>query len=214
MKKFGLVIIGAITAAILGGCVVANNGKGGTLTEEEKNEIDENLDETKGILDSVFDEVKASLDEDMEEVNWAEELFEDYDHEKSEKPLKITKIKAEDAENTDGEEQTTDSEEIVDVAGFIDGIRVKEWTKIGNLPVNLEPEYIFLVEQPATDTVLQDNSGKFTEIARITLYKDSDYADIKVLGGLEYEEFMKMMPEGWFVSSYELPEDISVYLRG
>lgn len=208
----GLIVIGVVSAAMLSGCVVAHNGQGGTLTDEEKAEMDENLDEAKGLLDSIYDEVKASLDEEMEDENWAVEIFDGYKQDENDKPLRITKIKAEDMESTDENERA--AEEIEDVDGFAESLNVREWTKIEKLPEDLEPEYIFLVEQTATETVIQDNSGKFTEIARITTYKDCDHADVKVLGGIEYYEFMKIMPDDWFVSNYELPEEVSEFLRG
>ena len=61
------------------------------------------------------------------------------------------------------------------------------------------------------ETILQDNSGKYFEIARITTYKDSNYIMVNVLTDEQIEELI--IPESWFVSVYSVSDETADYFR-
>ena len=209
MKRSGFAVLGAAAILMLNGCVYANNGGGKKLSEEEKEEIDMAIDEAKSTADSILDSVKEELDDKMEDVDWAREMFQDYSGNNG-KPLKIIKTGARN-EYHEAKENGGTLIQIDNTEEFIKGMNVDEWNKEDALPEGLEKEYVYIVEQPATETILQDNSGKYFEIARITTYKDSNYIMVNVLTDEQIEELI--IPESRFVSVYSVSDETADYFR-
>lgn len=217
MKYLKFIAVCALSVSMLSGCVYYNNGGGRPLTDEEKEEVKQAVDEAKDVIDeadrevsSILEDVKNELNEEMEKVDWAEELFDDYDDSNGNR-LRITRVKAEDTYSSSKEEKA-DSLVIWDIKGFADDIDVDKWDDRETVPAELEEEYVYLMEQEATKTVLQDNSGKYYKIAKIVTYKNSNYVSVTVLDALA-NDLGDFMPESWFTSIYEVPSGTADYLR-
>ena len=217
MKYLKFIAVCAMSVSMLSGCVYYNNGGGRPLTNEEKEEVKQAVDEAKDAakeagreVSSILEDVKNQLNEEMEKVDWAEELFSDY-YPGDQKPLRIIRMKAEDSYSSSKEEKTN-SVDIDDVEGFINDIDVDKWEDRETVPAEQEAEYVYLVQQEATTTVLQDNTGRYLEIAKITTYKDSNYVTVTVLDALT-DNLAGIMPENWFTSVYEVPSGTADYLR-
>ena len=127
------------------------------------------------------------------------------------KKLKISKTGGENEYNNAKDNEAT---QINDVDNFIESIKIDNWNKVDMLPEELETEYVYMVEQEATDTLLQDNSGIYTEICRITTYKDSEYVTVDALTDYMLKgNLTDVIPESWFISVYKVPEETADYLR-
>ena len=158
MKYLKFIAVCALSVSMLSGCVYYNNGGGRPLTDEEKEEVKQAVDEAKDVIDeadkevsSILEDVKNELNEEMEKVYWAEELFDDYDDSNGNR-LRITRVKAEDTYSSSKEEKA-DSLVIWDIKGFADDIDVDKWEDRETVPAELEEEYVYLMEQEATKTV-------------------------------------------------------------
>ena len=190
-------VIGAAALLMISGCVYTDTVE--KVDKEEEKEIENDFKE--------FEEMFA---DSMGEVDWAVELFGSYEEGKGKK-LKISKTGGENEYNNAKDNEAT---QINDVDNFIESIKIDNWNKVDMLPEELETEYVYMVEQEATDTLLQDNSGIYTEICRITTYKDSEY----VTGDALTDYMLKgnltdVIPESWFISVYKVPEETADYLR-
>ena len=190
-------VIGAAALLMISGCVYTDTAK--KIDKEEEKEIENDFKE--------FEEMFA---DSMGEVDWAVELFGSYEEGKGKK-LKISKTGGENEYNNAKDNEAT---QINDVDNFIESIKIDNWNKVDMLPEELETEYVYMVEQEATDTLLQDNSGVYTEICRITTYKDSEYVTVDALTDyMLNDNLTDVIPESWFISVYEVPEETADYLR-
>lgn len=189
-------VMGVAALLMISGCVYTDTAE--TVEKEEEKEIENDFKE--------FDEMFA---DSMGEVDWAVELFGRYE-EGNGKNLKISKTLGENEYNDAKDEDI----QINDAEKFIESIKIDNWNKVDMLPEELETEYVYMVEQEATDTLLQDNSGRYTEICRITTYKDSEYVTVDALTDYMLKgNLTDVIPESWFISVYEVPEETADYLR-
>ena len=190
-------VIGAAALLMISGCVYTDTVE--KVDKEEEKEIEKDFKE--------FEEMFA---DSMGEVDWAVELFGSYEEGKGKK-LKISKTGGENEYNNAKDNEAT---QINDVDNFIESIKIDNWNKVDMLPEELETEYVYMVEQEATDTLLQDNSGIYTEICRITTYKDSEYVTVDALTDYMLKgNLTDVIPESWFISVYKVPEETADYLR-
>ena len=190
-------VIGAAALLMISGCVYTGTAE--KVDKEEEKEIENDFKE--------FEEMFA---DSMGEVDWAVELFGSYEEGKGKK-LKISKTGGENEYNNAKDNEAT---QINDVDNFIESIKIDNWNKVDMLPEELETEYVYMVEQEATDTLLQDNSGIYTEICRITTYKDSEYVTVDALTDFMLKgNLTDVIPESWFISVYKVPEETADYLR-
>ena len=190
-------VIGAAALLMISGCVYTDTVE--KVDKEEEKEIENDFKE--------FEEMFA---DSMGEVDWAVELFGSYEEGKGKK-LKISKTGGENEYNNAKDNEAT---QINDVDNFIESIKIDNWNKVDMLPEELETEYVYMVEQEATDTLLQDNSGIYTEICRITTYKDSEYVTVDALTDYMLKGHLTdVIPESWFISVYKVPEETADYLR-
>lgn len=190
-------VIGAAALLMISGCVYTDTAE--KIDKEEEKEIENDFKE--------FEEMFA---DSMGEVDWAVELFGSYEEGKGKK-LKISKTGGENEYNNAKDNEAT---QINDVDNFIESIKIDNWNKVDMLPEELETEYVYMVEQEATDTLLQDNSGIYTEICRITTYKDSEYVTVDALTDYMLKgNLTDVIPESWFISVYKVPEETADYLR-
>ncbi|MBS7220228.1 MAG: hypothetical protein KH033_02540 [Clostridiales bacterium] len=190
-------VIGAAALLMISGCVYTGTAE--KVDKEEEKEIENDFKE--------FEEMFA---DSMGEVDWAVELFGSYEEGKGKK-LKISKTGGENEYNNAKDNEAT---QINDVDNFIESIKIDNWNKVDMLPEELETEYVYMVEQEATDTLLQDNSGIYTEICRITTYKDSEYVTVDALTDYMLKgNLTDVIPESWFISVYKVPEETADYLR-
>lgn len=190
-------VIGAVALLMISGCVYTDTVE--KVDKEEEKEIENDFKE--------FEEMFA---DSMGEVDWAVELFGSYEEGKGKK-LKISKTGGENEYNNAKDNEAT---QINDVDNFIESIKIDNWNKVDMLPEELETEYVYMVEQEATDTLLQDNSGIYTEICRITTYKDSEYVTVDALTDYMLKgNLTDVIPESWFISVYKVPEETADYLR-
>lgn len=190
-------VIGAAALLMISGCVYTDTAK--KIDKEEEKEIEND-----------FKEFEDMFADSMGEVDWAVELFGSYEEGKGKK-LKISKTGGENEYNYAKDNETT---QINDVDNFIESIKIDNWNKVDMLPEELETEYVYMVEQEATDTLLQDNSGIYTEICRITTYKDSEYVTVDALTDYMLKgNLTDVIPESWFISVYKVPEETADYLR-
>lgn len=190
-------VIGAAALLMISGCVYTDTAE--KIDKEEEKEIENDFKE--------FEEMFA---DSMGEVDWAVELFGSYEEGKGKK-LKISKTGGENEYNNAKDNEAT---QINDVDNFIESIKIDNWNKVDMLPEELETEYVYMVEQEATDTLLQDNSGMYTEICRITTYKDSEYVTVDALTDYMLKgNLTDVIPESWFISVYKVPEETADYLR-
>ena len=190
-------VIGAAALLMIRGCVYTDTVE--KVDKEEEKEIENDFKE--------FEEMFA---DSMGEVDWAVELFGSYEEGKGKK-LKISKTGGENEYNNAKDNEAT---QINDVDNFIESIKIDNWNKVDMLPEELETEYVYMVEQEATDTLLQDNSGIYTEICRITTYKDSEYVTVDALTDYMLKgNLTDVIPESWFISVYKVPEETADYLR-
>lgn len=190
-------VIGAAALLMISGCVYTDTVE--KVDKEEEKEIENDFKE--------FEEMFA---DSMGEVDWAVELFGRYEEGKGKK-LKISKTGGENEYNNAKDNEAT---QINDVDNFIESIKIDNWNKVDMLPKELKTEYVYMVEQEATDTLLQDNSGIYTEICRITTYKDSEYVTVDALTDYMLKgNLTDVIPESWFISVYKVPEETADYLR-
>ena len=190
-------VIGAAALLMISGCVYTDTAE--KIDKEEEKEIENDFKE--------FEEMFA---DSMGEVDWAVELFGSYEEGKGKK-LKISKTGGENEYNNAKDNEAT---QINDVDNFIESIKIDNWNKVDMLPEELETEYVYIVEQEATDTLLQDNSGMYTEICRITTYKNSEYVTVDALTDYMLKgNLTDVIPESWFISVYKVPEETADYLR-
>ena len=190
-------VIGAAALLMISGCVYTDTVE--KVDKEEEKEIENDFKE--------FEEMFA---DSMGEVDWAVELFGSYEEGKGKK-LKISKTGGENEYNNAKDNEAT---QINDVDNFIESIKIDNWNKVDMLPEELETEYVYMVEQEATDTLLQDNSGIYTEICRITTYKDSEYVTVDALTDYMLKgNLTDVIPASWFISVYKVPEETADYLR-
>lgn len=190
-------VIGAAALLMISGCVYTDTAE--KIDKEEEKEIENDFKE--------FEEMFA---DSMGEVDWAVELFGSYEEGKGKK-LKISKTKS---ENEYNKSKNNKDIHINNAEKFIESINVNNWNKVDTLPEELETEYVYIVEQEATDTLLQDNSGRYTEICRITTYKDSECVTVDALTDYMLKgNLTDVIPESWFISVYEVPEETADYLR-
>ena len=190
-------VIGAAALLMISGCVYTDTVE--KVDKEEEKEIENDFKE--------FEEMFA---DSMGEVDWAVELFGRYEEGKGKK-LKISKTGGENEYNNAKDNEAT---QINDVDNFIESIKIDNWNKVDMLPKELETEYVYMVEQEATDTLLQDNSGIYTEICRITTYKDSEYVTVDALTDYMLKgNLTDVIHESWFISVYKVPEETADYLR-
>ena len=190
-------VIGAAALLMISGCVYTDTVE--KVDKEEEKEIENDFKE--------FEEMFA---DSMGEVDWAVELFGSYEERKGKK-LKISKTGGENEYNNAKDNEAT---QINDVDNFIESIKIDNWNKVDMLPEELETEYVYMVEQEATDTLLQDNSGIYTEICRITTYKDSEYVTVDALTDYMLKgNLTDVIPESWFISVYKVPEETADYIR-
>ena len=190
-------VIGAAALLMISGCVYTDTVE--KVDKEEEKEIENDFKE--------FEEMFA---DSMGEVDWAVELFGSCEEGKGKK-LKISKTGGENEYNNAKDNEAT---QINDVDNFIESIKIDNWNKVDMLPEELETEYVYMVEQEATDTLLQDNSGIYTEICRITTYKDSEYVTVDALTDYMLKgNLTDVIPESWFISVYKVPEETADYLR-
>lgn len=190
-------VIGAAALLMISGCVYTDTVE--KVDKEEEKEIENDFKE--------FEEMFA---DSMGEVDWAVELFGSYEEGKGKK-LKISKTGGENEYNNAKDNEAT---QINDVDNFIESIKIDNWNKVDMLPEELETEYVYMVEQEATDTLLQDNSGIYTEICRITTYKDSEYVTVDALTDYMLKgNLTDVIPESWFISVYKVSEETADYLR-
>ena len=190
-------VIGAVALLMISGCVYTDTAK--KIDKEEEKEIEND-----------FKEFEDMFADSMGEVDWAVELFGSYEEGKGKK-LKISKTGGENEYNNAKDNEAT---QINDVDNFIESIKIDNWNKVDMLPEELETEYVYMVEQEATDTLLQDNSGIYTEICRITTYKDSEYVTVDALTDYMLKgNLTDVIPESWFISVYKVPEETADYLR-
>ena len=190
-------VIGAAALLMISGCVYTDTAK--KIDKEEEKEIEND-----------FKEFEDMFADSMGEVDWAVELFGSYEEGKGKK-LKISKTGGENEYNNAKDNEAT---QINDVDNFIESIKIDNWNKVDMLPEELETEYVYMVEQEATDTLLQDNSGIYTEICRITTYKDSEYVTVDALTDyMPKGNLTDVIPESWFISVYKVPEETADYLR-
>ena len=190
-------VMGAAALLMISGCVYTGTSE--KIDKEEEKEIGKEFKEFGGMLV-----------ESMGEVDWAVELFGSYEEGKGKK-LKISKTGGENEYNNAKDNEAT---QINDVDNFIESIKIDNWNKVDMLPEELETEYVYMVEQEATDTLLQDNSGIYTEICRITTYKDSEYVTVDALTDYMLKgNLTDVIPESWFISVYKVPEETADYLR-
>ena len=189
-------VIGAAALLMISGCVYTDTVE--KVDKEEEKEIENDFKE--------FEEMFA---DSMGEVDWAVELFGSYEEGKGKK-LKISKTGGENEYNNAKDNEAT---QINDVDNFIESIKIDNWNKVDMLPEELETEYVYMVEQEATDTLLQDNSGIYTEICRITTYKDSEYVTVDALTDYMLKgNLTDVIPESWFISVYKVPEETADYI--
>lgn len=190
-------VIGAAALLMISGCVYTDTVE--KIDKEEEKEIEDD-----------FKEFEKMFADSMGEVDWAVELFGSYEEGKGKK-LKISKTGGENEYNNAKDNEAT---QINDVDNFIESIKIDNWNKVDMLPEELETEYVYMVEQEATDTLLQDNSGIYTEICRITTYKDSEYVTVDALTDYMLKgNLTDVIPESWFISVYKVPEETADYLR-
>lgn len=190
-------VIGAAALLMISGCVYTDTAK--KIDKEEEKEIEND-----------FKEFEDMFADSMGEVDWAVELFGSYEEGKGKK-LKISKTGGENEYNNAKDNEAT---QINDVDNFIESIKIDNWNKVDMLPEELETEYVYMVEQEATDTLLQDNSGIYTEICRITTYKDSEYVTVDALTDYMLKgNLTDVIPESWFISVYKVSEETADYLR-
>lgn len=190
-------VIGAAALLMISGCVYRDTVE--KIDKEEEKEIEND-----------FKEFEKMFADSMGEVDWAVELFGSYEEGKGKK-LKISKTGGENEYNNAKDNEAT---QINDVDNFIESIKIDNWNKVDMLPEELETEYVYMVEQEATDTLLQDNSGIYTEICRITTYKDSEYVTVDALTDYMLKgNLTDVIPESWFISVYKVPEETADYLR-
>ena len=190
-------VIGAAALLMISGCVYTDTAK--KIDKEEEKEIEND-----------FKEFEDMFADSMGEVDWAVELFGSYEEGKGKK-LKISKTGGENEYNNAKDNEAT---QINDVDNFIESIKIDNWNKVDMLPEELETEYVYMVEQEATDTLLQDNSGIYTEICRITTYKDSEYVTVDALTDYMLKgNLTDVIPESWFISVYKVPEECQVPIK-
>lgn len=190
-------VIGAAALLMISGCVYTDTVE--KIDKEEEKEIEDD-----------FKEFEKMFADSMGEVDWAVELSGSYEEGKGKK-LKISKTGGENEYNNAKDNEAT---QINDVDNFIESIKIDNWNKVDMLPEELETEYVYMVEQEATDTLLQDNSGIYTEICRITTYKDSEYVTVDALTDYMLKgNLTDVIPESWFISVYKVPEETADYLR-
>ncbi|GFI60988.1 hypothetical protein IMSAG049_00139 [Clostridiales bacterium] len=208
MKYLKATAIGTMIAISLSGCVVSGNGNGGAITQQEKEELKEatdeaydSLEEVEGIFGEVRDRVFEEVQNELEEINWANELFANYYPEESNKPIVITAGTYDDLHG------------IEDTKEFFDGLDIWNWELMEDLPTELDTEYVFIFDQPETEMVIKNNSVGYIEIARMEIYKDTNYVKLSLFPEFSQTKFGKSISAESLSSIYELPDEDASFLR-
>lgn len=201
-----------LAAALLStGCVYGNSM--GEL-KELHSELADVKDELAGVKAEVAEEMskavveiskaKEEVDEELKAIDWADELFSDY-YEYDLKPKRIMK-----SEN--GEEKKL--EESWSMEEFVDLLDVRTWTKVESLPDGLEPECAYYLQQERTVRAGQKSkgTGRFDSIAKVLLYKDSNYVSVAFMEELETKTF-GIIPKEYLISVYQVPQGIVDQLK-
>lgn len=154
MKKLMFIMCLSMSVLMMSGCVVIGNGGGEKLTDDEKAEIEDAIDEAGEAINEageeigdVLDLVKEEMDEELKDVDWAKEFFEDFDD--SNKDIKFIKVSTEDG---------SEISEIEDEKEFIKNIDVNSWEKTDTLPEGLKKEAEYIIKQQGTETVFGNSS--------------------------------------------------------
>lgn len=200
----------AMTSLAFSGCIVANNG-GGKLTDDERAEIEEAVNEAEKAINEagsemsgVLDKVQMELDEEMDDVDWAKEFFDDFDD--SDKDIKFIKASTEDG---------SELSEVEDEKKFIKNLAVDSWDKTSSLPEDAQKEAEYIIKQQGTETLMGDNENKYYEIARLEIYetKDGSYGVFEMLSDETLRKFTDIVSEDWLTSVYKIPEETAAYLK-
>lgn len=208
MKKLMFIMCLSMSVLMMSGCVVIGNGGGEKLTDEEKAEIEDAIDEAGAAINEageeigdVLDLVKEEMDEELKNVDWAKEFFEDFDD--SNKDIKFIKVSTEDG---------SEILEIEDEKEFIKNIDVNSWEKIDTLPEGLKKEAEYIIKQQGTETVFGNSADKYYEICRLTLY-EGNYVTFDMLSDETVRTFTDVVSEEWFTSVYSVSQETADCLK-
>ena len=201
MKKLMFIMCLSMSVLMMSGCVVIGNVGGEKLTDEEKAEIEDAIDEAGEAINEageeigdVLDLVKEEMDEELKNVDWAKEFFEDFDD--SNKDIKFIKV----------------STEIEDEKEFIKNIDVNSWEKTDTLPEGLKKEAEYIIKQQGTETVFGNSSDKYYEICRLTLY-EGNYVTFDMLSDETVRTFTDVVSEEWLTSVYSVSQETADCLK-
>ena len=208
MKKLMFIMCLSMSVLMMSGCVVIGNGGGEKLTDEEKAEIEDAIDEAGAAINEageeigdVLDLVKEEMDEELKNVDWAKEFFEDFDD--SNKDIKFIKVSTEDG---------SEISEIEDEKEFIKNIDVNSWEKTDTLPEGLKKEAEYVIKQQGTETVFGNGSDKYYEICRLTLY-EGNYVTFDMLSDEMVRTFTDVVSEEWLTSVYSVSQKTADCLK-
>lgn len=208
MKKLMFTMCLSMSVLMMSGCVVIGNGGGEKLTDEEKAEIEDAIDEAGAAINEageeigdVLDLVKEEMDEELKNVDWAKEFFEDFDD--SNKDIKFIKVNTEDG---------AEISEIEDEKEFIEDIDVDSWEKTDTLPEGLKKEAEYIIKQQGTETVFGNSADKYYEICRLTLY-EGNYVTFDMLSDELVRTFTDVVSEEWLTSIYSVSQKTADCLK-
>ncbi len=206
MKKLMAVLSLSMSVFMMSGCVVIYDGEG-ELTDEQRAEIEEAVDDAKEAVSEAgteigdaLDSVKEDINEELENLDWAKEFFEDFDD--TNKDIKFIKINIEDG---------SEISEIEDEKEFIKNLNTDNWEKTEKLPENPEKKAEYIIKQKGTETVFGNNNDKYYEICRLTLY-DGNYVTFDMLSDEMVRTFTDVISEEWLTSVYIVPSDVTEYM--
>ncbi len=177
MKRFVLVTVFFLVAAMLGGCTVTDNRSWQDLTSSEQQQVQTALNqasqEIADALNSMSHSLRGGSSDDISSEDLAT-LEADADT----LLKKAQQIRVRDVDNQTV--QLLQSDE--DRAAFVSALAIEEWVP-SQIPEDAQPAGSFVLEQE--DTILygeQDNDGQLHEVATLTLYQNSDGICLEVLG--------------------------------
>lgn len=209
MKRSMFAISLSMAVLMLSGCVVTGNGGGEKLTDEQKAEIEDAIDEAGKAINEAGDEigealgsVKDEIGEELKNVDWAKEFFEDLDD--GDKDIKFIRV-----DTGDGSEIY----EIEDEKEFIKALDADGWEKKETMPDGLEKEAEYVIKQQGTETIFGKGSDEYYEICRLTIYEEN-YVTFDMLSDETVRKFTDLVSGEWLTSVYTVPQETADWLKG
>lgn len=218
MKFAKTMILACLTAGMASGCVSIGNRGMDMLSEEEKAELQQEMDEAareiQTELSDAMAEAAAALDEANTEMyeelgegaEWIGEMIRGYE----ERPRKVFWEKA--AANG----------EIEDRDAFADSLALEDWAASDESTEGLKEDTTYTIQWKASIGLLDGRKEEYTDIGAFTVYQDSNLvtARIYITDGIMGKaadilgaSIMGKDFTGWLTIVYEVPEDVAEALR-